>query len=437
MSVGFLLEFVNNTSSVITFSATVGSGGDWDSKTQARPDVDLKGLVLGSHSSKVFHEERANYIASTPFTVTAAFGGGPSIRFGLDGCDSENLAHDGEVAIAGGSADYAVYQMTSHATEVGGNYTKMTIFITPRVSPQRWMERLIAKNPALRLQDITLPGTHESGTAGGNGEMGTRCQTLTIKQQLAAGIRFFDLRVRPYTDDLGIFHAKYTQNLWLGKNVLPDVSQFLVDNPNECVVLLFNRAVDGDPAYDQLLHDLLCGNPAKNILPGVATNKLYDRDDATSLKLSDLKGCVVLMRRDPEASFGLRMWGLKDDNADDPITVGGAAMRVQDAYEYAQSAGSYIAGAKWPNVKKMLDAAKTDSGTWFVNFTSASHTPPTLGGYPLDVSSGSWGVNSQLARYLVTNPPFRGRLGTILMDGPEDPGNAMVVNLLIAMNERL
>ncbi|WPB77584.1 hypothetical protein KYC5002_00255 [Archangium violaceum] len=135
---------------------------------------------------------------------------------------------------------------------------------------------------------------------------------------------------------------------------------------------------------------------------------------------------------------GIKVFGDIEDKPDETFKAGGATMRVQNAYEYRQSAGSYIAAAKWPNVKTLLDAAKTTGSTWFINFTSASHSPPTLGGYPLDIAWGNWGMNALLCRYLVTNPPFKGRLGTILMDGPEEPGgNAMVCHLLIAMNEQL
>lgn len=444
MSYGFLVELVNNTASTIKLGARVQDPGDWASETSDRPDKDFEGLQLAPFSRRTFHEERANYRSSAPFTVTAEAEDGTSFSFRLDGCDAENLAHDGEVLNQLGSVHYAVYQMTSHPSEVGagdGSYYRMTIFITERISPRSWMGRLIARKPDVTVPEITMPGTHESGTAGGNGEMGTRCQGLTIKAQLEHGVRYFDLRVRPYEseNDLGIFHANYSQYLWLGREVLPAVSQFLVENPDECVILMFNRAVDGDASYDTLLHDLLLGNPSKGIPQGVATNKLYDRDDATSLKLADLKGCVIVLRRDPEATFGIQLRDMKEDQADQTICAGNINMRIQDAYEYSQSAGSYIAEAKWTNVKAMLDAARSRAAsptTWFVNFTSASHSPPTLGGYPWDIASGAWGVNARLARYLV-GADGAGQVGSVLVDYVETPADGMVSRLLIAQNDRL
>jgi hypothetical protein len=154
------------------------------------------------------------------------------------------------------------------------------------------------------------------------------------------------------------------------------------------------------------------------------------------LKLSDLKGCVVVMRRDLEATFGIKMFNLKDDHHDDEITAGGAGIRVQDAYEYRQVMGSSIAEEKWRNVKALLDAAKRTPSTWFINFTSASHSAPVLNAYPWDIASGSWGVNARLARYLVTTP-LKGRLGSVLMDYADEPADGMVCKLLIAQNERL
>jgi hypothetical protein len=214
------------------------------------PDIDLKNCTLAPFSSRSFHQEHPNSRSSAPFTVTATFADNSSIIFKLDGCDAENLARDREVMSMRGPPNYSVFQMTSHASEVGANndWNKMTLFITPKVSPSGWMGRLAKRKPDITLPEITIPGTHESGTAGGNTEMGTRCQNLTIEDQLNFGVRFFDLRVRPYEDekDLGIFHNRYTQNLWLGKQVLPWIKTFLENNPDECVILLFNRAVDKD-----------------------------------------------------------------------------------------------------------------------------------------------------------------------------------------------
>lgn len=44
------------------------------------------------------------------------------------------------------------------------------------------------------------------------------------------------------------------------------------------------------------------------------------------------------------------------------------------------------------------------------------------------------GVNMRLARYLVTTEP--GRVGCVLMDYANEPGNGMLCQLLIAQNER-
>src|SRR5262249_17908 len=138
MSVGFLVQFVNNTPSTVTLYATVQDTNDWASGDSLRPDVDIKALVLDAHSlGSEIHEERANSRPSAPFTVTIAIGTSTSLLIGLDGCDAENLANDGGVPITGGSEVYAVYQMTSHAAEVGGNYNKMTIFITQIVSTKQ------------------------------------------------------------------------------------------------------------------------------------------------------------------------------------------------------------------------------------------------------------------------------------------------------------
>lgn len=441
MSVGFLINFVNNTAEDVVLTAKVASEGDWESPDEANPQVDIHDSRLVAFGvGAPIHLERHDYRSTAPFVVTAAFSGGGIFVFQLDGCDATGMHERASIPVSLGGDTFSVVQVLFHASENGSDsYNGMTIYLTPQVDPKRWM----AKYPHRSLTQLNIPGTHDTGTYGGNGEEGTRCQTLTIQEQLEAGVRFFDLRLvlnrGADADDLGIYHGDYFQEVWLRKDIMPKVIQFLADNPTECVIFCVNRdsgisGPKGEP-IDAVLHKVL--------LDTIPHNKLYD-NNATVLHertLADLKGCVVLLRQDLPQTFGFDVSNWPDDQAYSSTDIGiNGKVETQNAYEYAiKRLPSITFHDKWVNVKAHLEratASGADPAHWFINFTSASHTPPTAGYYPWDFATGrGWGVNYLLSRYLVQHTAHGGlRFGTIVMDFPEKPDANTLIRLLIGLN---
>ena len=441
MSVGFLINFVNNTAEDVVLTAKVASEGDWESKTQANPDVDIHNLPLAAFAVGAdIHLERHDHRATAPFVVTAKYTDGSIFEFQLDGCDATDFNERAKIPVRRGGDAFSVIQVLFHESEIGnGSWNRMTIFLTPQIDTQRWM----ANYPERRLTQVNLPGTHDTGTYGGNGEMGTRCQELTIAQQLEAGVRFLDLRLvydpKENADDLGIFHGDYFQNVWLRKDIMPNVVAFLARNPTECVVFCVNRGSGlsgpkGEP-IDAMLHKVL--------METVPRNKLYDNNNTVvhDATLGGLQGCIVLLRRDLPQTFGLNVSNWPDDQAYSAFDIGvDTKVELQDAYEYAiKRLPSITFHDKWVNVKAHLERATAPNAKpdlWFINFTSASHSPPTAGYYPWDFATGrSWGVNYLLSRYLVQHTakdPLR--FGTVAMDFPEKPDANTLIRLLIALN---
>lgn len=443
MSVGFLINFVNNTDQRVTLTAKVGAKEDWESATEANPGVDIHGLGLGPFvTTDSIHLERANYIASAPFTVTAAFADGNTFEFQLDGHDATNMEPRPVVPVIRGGDRFSVVQVLFHPGENDSpTYNSMTVYLTPYVDTRRWM----AKFPGHTLTELNIPGTHDSGTYGGNGESGTRCQLLNMEDQLNAGVRFFDLRLvlnsDANPDDLGIFHSDYFQNLWLKKDIMPAVTRFLSGNPTECVIFCVNQSgtITGTPKgepIDTMLHKIL--------LDALPPNKLYD-DNATVFSqrtLADLAGCIVLLRQDSPRTFGFDISNWPDDQAYSSTPFGkGGFVEMQNAYKYAmEPTWSATYAKKWVNVKAHLERALipgTSTTHWFINFTSASAPVPIADYFPWDFATGGgWGVNYLLARYLVlctANPAPR--FGTIVMDFPEEPDTNTLIRLLLALNK--
>lgn len=63
-------------------------------------------------------------------------------------------------------------------------------------------------------------------------------QMLSVKQQLLAGVRYFDFRITKYRCALYGEHGLFTRQL---KRYLKDIDEFLIEHPKEVVILHFQR----------------------------------------------------------------------------------------------------------------------------------------------------------------------------------------------------
>lgn len=129
-------------------------------------------------------------------------------------------------------------------------------------NPQ-WM---LTISPDKTLADLSLPGTHDSGTFRGRGGPNARTQTMTIREQLDSGIRWLDIRLKYYDASalrncnenhvsancqLLVFHGISNQGVEFGSDVLQPVVSFLQDNPSELVIMRIAKEVadcDCNPA---------------------------------------------------------------------------------------------------------------------------------------------------------------------------------------------
>ncbi|KAM7421427.1 hypothetical protein PAMA_015521 [Pampus argenteus] len=84
------------------------------------------------------------------------------------------------------------------------------------------------------LSMITLPGTHDSMGLYGGPEV--KCQALSLKDQLRAGIRFLDLKVFALGDTLYVIHGVMYQHSTL-REVLDTVRAFLSEFKSEAVLI--------------------------------------------------------------------------------------------------------------------------------------------------------------------------------------------------------
>jgi hypothetical protein len=127
--------------------------------------------------------------------------------------------------------------------------------------------------PGKTLTELSLPGTHDAGTYPGIGGDIAQTQTMTIREQLDAGIRYLDIRLRYYDGVAGrncntghvsahcaliVFHGIVPMDLLFERDVLRPTIQFLKNNPSETVLMrvaMEDSECDCDPgpATNELL----------------------------------------------------------------------------------------------------------------------------------------------------------------------------------------
>ena len=173
------------------------------------------------------------------YTIKLTFPGG-NLSF------TDNQGHSWDTKFAGpiphtGSPDFEVWQT------LGGNVTNSAgtnaIYIRPAARPDNssWMGDLLNLKPEIRLNELTMPGSHDAGMWTGCPD-NAKTQSLSILDQLKAGSRYFDLRTcLSANGDVWTYHGPS----WGDKlsNILSDVDTFLTGaGSKEVVILKFSHA---------------------------------------------------------------------------------------------------------------------------------------------------------------------------------------------------
>lgn len=158
-----------------------------------------------------------------------------------------------------------------------------------------WMKKI---NDNKLLSEINIPGTHDTGSrlVDGCSEQITQsqCQYLSPAEQLAAGVRMFDLRctVNGFGKDPLITHgtACYDKpmNYMYLSEIFDQAEAFLAKYPSECVVFLIS------------IGDTVSSSSKAKKLENVIANyinkgRIWSGTDVPKLK--DVRGKIVLMRR--------------------------------------------------------------------------------------------------------------------------------------------
>ncbi len=220
-----------------------------------------------------------------------------------------------------------------------------------------WMAALPGDTP---LRDVSIPGTHDSAT-GILGSFGTeivRTQSMSLRQQLDAGVRALDIRCWLEHDTFEMHHGI----VGLGQNfgqVLDIVHTFLLEHPGETILMRVKREGDGGGNTESFAQ--VFARYART--EGADLFWKPTGDDPT---LHDVRGKVVVLQ-----DFSSPMqWGLAYDRFD-----------IEDTYSVRTNWDLY---AKWTVVRDHLERAREREGkAFFVTYLSASG-----GSFPYFIAGG-------------------------------------------------
>ena len=239
-----------------------------------------------------------------------------------------------------------------------------------------WMAEL---DDTLPLNEIILPGSHDSATAYVQLAFFSKCQALSVGAQLEAGCRYLDIRLgdaEKGEDFPKLMHGFTTcktgvfgGTLYLDE-LLAQCYAFLTQHPTETVVFAVKHE-HGDAfvsEFETVLDGFTSARPGFWLLSD------------TIPTLGEARGKLVLMRRyEDEAGLGTRagiplIWPDQKGSADpalntEPSGQGAYTLWVQDRFEYDTE-------TKWTAFEKGMAAAEEQmqAGDLAVHFLSTKGT---------------------------------------------------------------
>ncbi|MDW3194286.1 MAG: phosphatidylinositol-specific phospholipase C [Cytophagales bacterium] len=304
------------------------------------------------------------------------------------------------------------FVIASGTTPDWDNASNLTLLWRPAPC---WMDKI---DGFKKLSEINIPGTHNSGV---RYVPSVECQSLKIRHQLCAGIRYLDIGCRHFDNKFLIHNGPFFQHINFGEGVIDVCLEYLRKYKSETIIMNIKEeymAMDNTRSFEDTLKSYMKGNES------------FWYTDFMIPRLEDVRGKIVLIRRFMGSSnMGIPAYegwnyqgGTFTLNDIAPSDVSINKIRVQDAYKVWYTKQSF--DEKWNNIKKLFNGAIDGSkNVWYLNFISGSaHTRPE------DVAKGGFlnykGMNERLAEYLKELP--KDRYGTILMDFPEWKGNELI-----------
>ncbi len=251
---------------------------------------------------------------------------------------------------------------------------------------------------ARNLASLSIPGTHESAALYEPIPGTAKCQNLTLAQQVAAGVRYFDIRCRHLNDTFAIFHGPVDEQQTFDQ-VVQTMLDFLDAHPTETVIMSIKEesTPDGNTqTFEQTFQSYVAKHPDR-----------WHTGDAVPA-LGDVRNKIVLLRRFQAETtpMGIDASGWAD-NTTFTLTDTSATLRVEDQYLVTST------DTKWSEITALLgEATASTDGTLYLDYTSGYESHD---GVP-NVPSVADAINPMLDTFLDDPANARRHLGVMAMD---------------------
>ena len=212
-----------------------------------------------------------------------------------------------------------------------------------------WMSTL--DNEA-SLNEIYIPGTHDSGALHSFLGVSGQCQSYTIKQQLDMGIRFFDIRLQLREDKLCVVHSFVDQKLTF-EEVLNDFKAFLEANPSEFLIVSIKEDANAEHStvpFEKAAEQMLASN----------LGSLLNSSTVLPSTIGEARGMIHIVARYSNASVGVPAHSGWADSTSFEL----GELYVQDYYAID------TVESKITDIVKAFDVAKENKHELVLNFTS-------------------------------------------------------------------
>lgn len=227
-----------------------------------------------------------------------------------------------------------------------------------------WMARLDDDTP---LNEVFIPGTHDSGALYSFFGVSGKCQSYTIGEQLQMGVRFFDIRLQLRGSELAVVHSFVDQKLTFDE-VLNAIESFMTENPSEFLIISIKQDADSENA------SISFEDAVENVL-ALKLGSLLSTSSTLPSSVGEARGKVHIISRYSNSSIGVPASSGWADSTSFEL----GELFVQDYYAID------TVEAKMHDINSAFSVAEKKNHALVLNFTSCylsdgfppAHAPTT------------------------------------------------------------
>lgn len=257
----------------------------------------------------------------------------------------------------------------------------------PSISSE-WMKHV---DDNTKLTELSIPGSHDSGARHSIADVAGKCQDMSIKDQLASGVRFLDIRLKLTNNKLVVVHDFVDQDLCFD-DVIEDLVSFIQTYDSETLIISIKE--DASPANSTISFDSALVQQLSKY------EGIFVFDDTLPENLGTARGNIYIISRYAEASIGIPA----DEGWKDSTTFTLNDFYIQDNYCVSEVKD------KIEDIKQTFTYSSSETEQLTLNFTSCyldSGFPPMYAG------TTAKQINAWLLEYL---DEYEGTLGIVISD---------------------